>query len=339
MKPLIKLHFLNGLNLATFKAEILDINNLSDLYQFEESPNPDFIIFGPYGNDIPCRGDYVRIGYYCENIQPDMQVCEWAFGVPREDLVNHPRYKRIQWHGLDPQVLVKPAAFNAGDTLKQKKHFCNFLYSHPVPYREEFFRQLSRYKKVDAPGKSMNNMQGIDSLYTGNIWQRKRQFLSSYKFTIAFENYVYPGYQTEKLYDAMQANSLPIYCGDPHIDDIFNTQSFINTPDYIKTNDSKMVNWLQQKSQPNFKDILPSYHKSPQHRIRRKLKTIGRELKMHYQFQKLDFSPLIDRIIELDQDDDKYLEMLNEPWFINNKVPGSTLNKDFWKKIFDSIVQ
>src|SRR6185312_9671314 len=131
--------------------------------------------------------------------------------------------------------LVKPADYDAGQTLKGKKHFCNFLYSHQVPYREEFFRQLSKYKKIDAPGKSMNNMESIDSIYSGDIWERKRQFLSEYKFTIAFENYVYPGYQTEKLYDAMQANSIPIYCGDPNIKEIFNTASFINMHDIAKT--------------------------------------------------------------------------------------------------------
>lgn len=336
MPQIIRIKFQNGIDKQIALRDIL--NELKDDFIFEESDQPDFILFGPYGNDIPKRGNYVRIGYYCENIQPDMQACEWAFGVPCEEIINNARYKRIQWHGLDPQVLVKLPVINADEILKQKKHFCNFLYSHPVPYRQEFFRQLSKYKKIDAPGKSMNNMASIDNLYSGDIWQRKRQFLSNYKFTIAFENYVYPGYQTEKLYDAMQTNSLLIYCGDPNISDIFNTASFINAADYIKTNNSAIVNWLEKKSQPNFKDILPSYYKGPQYRIRRKLKSIGRELKMHYQFQKLDFSPLIDRIIELDRDDDKYLNMLREPWFINNKPPANVSLKTHWVKIFNSSI-
>ncbi|MEB0260640.1 MULTISPECIES: glycosyltransferase family 10 domain-containing protein [unclassified Mucilaginibacter] len=334
MPKTIRIKFQNGVDKQIALHDIL--NELNDDFIFEESETPDFILFGPYGNNIPPVGNYTRIGYYCENIQPDMEACEWAFGVPREEIVNSPRYKRIQWHGLNPQVLVKPANIDVEGILKEKKNFCNFLYSHKVPYREEFFRQLSKYKKVDAPGRSMNNMASIDSLYSGDIWQRKRQFLSSYKFTIAFENYVYPGYQTEKLYDAMQANSLPIYCGDPNIGDIFNTASFINTADFVKTNNSAFVNWLQQKSQPNFKDILPSYHKGPQYRIRRKLKTIGRELKMHYQFQKLDFTPLIDRIIELDNDDDKYICTLQQPWFINNQPPVNASLKNHWIKIFNS---
>lgn len=222
----IKIKFQNGIDKQIACREIL--NELADDYVFEESANPDFILFGPYGNDIPSPGNYTRIGYYCENITPDLSNCEWAFGVPREDEINNLRYKRIQWHGLNPECLIKPAHYNAETLFTQKKKFCNFIYSHKVPYREEFFSQLSKYKKIDAPGLSMNNMESIDSLYSGNIWQRKRQFLSEYKFTVAFENYVYPGYQTEKLYDAMQANSIPVYCGDPNIDEIFNTNGSFN---------------------------------------------------------------------------------------------------------------
>src|SRR6185312_6089937 len=101
---------------------------------------------------------------------------------------------------------------------------------------EAFFKQLSAYKKVDAPGRSMNSMPGID-IGGGNKWTTKRQFLSPYKFTIAFENDIFPGYQTEKLYDAMMADTIPIYCGDPFVGDVFNTKSFLNAADYLPIND------------------------------------------------------------------------------------------------------
>jgi hypothetical protein len=329
----IKIKFENGIGLEAAENEIF--SELKDEFIFEESDQPDFILFGPYGIDIPEPGNYIRIGYFCENIIPDLSICDWAFGVLPEDKVNSPIYKRIQWHGIDPQKLVKPADYNASEILECKKHFCNFLYSHHVPYREEFFRQLSRYKKVDAPGKSMNNMPNIDKNHSGNIWERKRHFVGEYKFTIAFENYVYPGYQTEKLYDAMLANSLPVYCGDPLIGEIFNTASFINAPDYIKTNNSKVVNWLEEYSQADFKDILPTFYKTPAHRIKRKLKSIGRQLKMQYQFKKLDFTPLIDRIIELDNDDAKYIDTLHQPWLNNNTPPAKASLKDHWIKIFN----
>lgn len=333
----IKIKFLNGLNLETFKKEVFDVNGVSENFTFEISEQPDFIVFGPYGNDIPPKGNYTRIGYFCENITPDLSICEWAFGIPNEEEINHKNYKRIQWHGFNPQLLVKNLSDNDIDRIiNQKQNFCNFLYSHTVPYREDFFKQLSKYKKVDAPGKSMNNMASIDLLYKGDVWERKRQFLSRYKFTIAFENYAYPGYQTEKLYDAMRENSLSIYCGDNAIGEIFNTKSFLNTSEFIKINRNGFVGFLEKHSQLNFVDIRPTFFQKPSHRIIRKLKAIGRKLKMKRQFNKLDFSPLIDRIIEIDNNEDLYIKYLKESWFNNNRVPSNTSSKDRWTEIFSS---
>lgn len=328
----ISIKYQNGIDKQIAEKEIL--NELLDDFVFEESNNPDFIIFGPYGADIPQPGPYVRIGYFCENIKPDLAICEWAFGIPTEKKINNPRYKRIQWHNLNPVDLVKRDT-DAEKIYASKNKFCNFFYSNPVTYRENFFKQLSNYKKIDAPGKRMNNMSSIDDLFSGDKWEIKRQFLSPYKFTIAFENYVYPGYQTEKLYDAMRVNSIPIYCGDPDIGKIFNTKAFINVADYIKT-DNATSNWLENTSQSDFIDILPQYYHNPFHRFKRKLKSIGRSMKMKMQFSDLDFKPVIDRIIELDQDKNKYLEMINEPWFIDNKPPGDASSKQRWVEIFNS---
>jgi hypothetical protein len=65
----IKLKFQNGLTFKNFKADVFDIEQLSADFNFEDSDDPDFVIFGPYGNDLPAKGNYVRIGYYCENIR------------------------------------------------------------------------------------------------------------------------------------------------------------------------------------------------------------------------------------------------------------------------------
>ncbi len=333
-KKTIKIKFQNGLTEGIALKEIL--NELTAEFDFIESEKPDFILFGPYGNDIPPKGDYIRIGYFCENIKPDLNICEWAFGVPREQEVNNSHYKRIQWHNFNPENLIKKE-LNVEFILSSKTKFCNFLYSHPVAYREEFFRQLSKYKKVDAPGKSMNNMPSIDHLYKGDKWGIKHQFLSSYKFTIAFENYVYPGYQTEKLYDAMLCQSLPIYCGDPHIGEIFNTKSFLNADDFISTNHSASVQFLEKRSQLNFIDMRPGFYKSPKDRIQRKLKSLGRNLKMKLQFNKLDFSDLIDQIILIDKTPELYLQYLKEPWFKQNRIPENLSSKSRWIEIFNSI--
>jgi len=182
----------------------------------------------------------------------------------------------------------------------------------------------------------MNNMESIDAIYSGDVWERKRQFLSEYKFTIAFENYVYPGYQTEKLYDAMLVNSIPVYCGDPNIGEIFNTASFINVSELVRPHNSATVKWLQRVSQPDFKDMRPSFYHNPAQRLKRKLRLMGRDLKMEWQFQNLDFHAVIERIVELDTDDSKYIETLSRPWFNDNKPPSHVSTKGRWVEIFES---
>ncbi|MDP9077357.1 MAG: glycosyltransferase family 10 [Bacteroidota bacterium] len=331
MKKQVKIKFQNGISFEGGTSQILNV--VEDKFDFIKSDVPDFILFGPYGNDIPQPGLHTRIGYFCENVTPDLDSCEWAFGIPLETEINNPKYKRIQWHNLDPKDLVKKD-WDIEQIFKSKTKFCNFFYSNPVHYREEFFKQLSKYKKVDAPGKRMTNMPSVDSIYKGDKWEVKHQFLSPYKFTIAFESYVYPGYQTEKLYDAMLCKSIPIYCGDPNIGEIFNTKSFLFANDFIKPNNSGLVKFLEHKSQPNFIDIRPSFFKSPKDRIQRKLKSMGKDLKMKLQFNKLDFSDLIDQVILLDKDPEKYMAYMRQPWFNNNTPPANLSLRDRWIEIF-----
>ncbi|MFI5452385.1 glycosyltransferase family 10 domain-containing protein [Pedobacter sp. UC225_61] len=335
-KKSIKIKFQNGLSFNDFVKEVFEVNKITDEFDFEESDQPDFIVFGPYGNNIPPIGNYTRIGYFCENMTPDLTTCKYAFGIPLEKEINNPNYKRIQWHGVNPELFIKNFTDNDIDRIvSEKTSFCNFLYSNKVPYREEFFRQLSKYKKVDAPGKSMNNMGAIDSLYKGNTWERKRQFLSKYKFTIAFENYAYPGYQTEKLYDAMQVNSLPIYSGDINVNEIFNVKSFLNANEYIGIKNNKIIRSLEESSQQNFVDFRPQEFRKPQHHLSRKLKSYGRRLKMYLNYNNLNFEPLIEKIIEIDNNKDLYINYLKEPWLNNNQVPLNSYSKNTWLKIFN----
>jgi hypothetical protein len=330
-KP-IKIKFQNGLTFRYGTKEILSY--VADLYNFIDSEDPDFVIFGPYGTDLPPSSNkYTRIGYFCENLVPDFSLCEWAFGMPREEEVQNPRYKKIQWHNLDPNELIK-GEVPVEDIIATKTKFCNFLYGHRVAYREDFFKALSKYKKVDAPGRSMNNMPSMDSMFTGDIWERKRQFLRPYKFTISFENNSYPGYQTEKLYDAMLEWSIPIYCGDPYIHEIFNTKSFVNAFEFLNPKYGSVVRRVEKATQMDFKDFRPGVYKTVPDHLKRKIKTIGRELKMRIEFDGSDYKKLVDRIVEIDENEELYRKMLLEPWFNNNQVPAHTSAVARWKEIF-----
>ena len=322
----VKLKFSNGLNSAEMLNEALW--HIADTFQFVESASPDFLIFGPYGPPPP-PGNYVRVGYFCENIRPNLQVCDWAFGIPYEEEIGSDRYCRIEWHGIRPQDLVKdiPAILSRPTPPR----FCNFVFSNAVEFRESFFKTLSRYKLVDAPGRSMNNQLSFDLQFPDESrWTRKRKYLSQYKFTIAFENGSKAGYNTEKLTDAMLAGSIPIYFGNPEVDRHFNTRSFINAHDYLPSRRHALTRLLETLSRDKYgkKNRLAM---KLQPRIRKALAIL--KPRLEYGF---DFSRLIERIVELDRDDVKYRAMLAEPWVPGNKPQSVDHIRQQWIRIFSS---
>lgn len=89
--------------------------------------------------------------------------------------------------------------------------------------REKFFRRLSKYKRVDSGGRFLNNI--------GGPVKDKMTFLREYKFNIAFENSVSPGYTTEKIIDVYAAQTLPIYYGNPTVETDFCLDSMVRVKD------------------------------------------------------------------------------------------------------------
>jgi hypothetical protein len=334
-KPKVRINFVNGLSFQDSAPEILG-ELLQEYNLIHDTDNPQVVVYGPYGNNVP-EGDFIRVGYYCENFTPDLEVCDYAFGIPYESEMCHPRYRRIDFHGLDPRVLLKSDDF-AANAISHHTHFCNFLYANPTPYREKFFDELSKYKKPDAPGRSRNNMQPLSTDANLNLFDSKRRFIKKYKFTIAFENYTYPGYHTEKIIDPMIAGSMPVYLGNPDIELFFNSDSFIDGRKFLRNGRDSLTLFLEKQSQPDYKDFRPSLFKSPTNHLKRKLKKIGRQFKLKYEFR-FGFEPLIEEIIRLDRDEDAYYQKLCQPWFINNQLPDRSRFFGQWKQIFEAAQQ
>jgi len=256
MKPILHIDFCDFWG-HFVKEENYFYNLLSQRFDVRISDNPDFLIYSCYGEDHLKYNCY-RIYYNGENLRVNWNACDYAFGF---DYDTNPRYYRLPNWVLydDPERLIS----NKPDPefiLRQKQFFCNMVVSNPhAKKRIAFFEKLSKYKKVDSGGAVLNNI--------GGAVKNKRAFIRNYKFTIAFENSSHEGYTTEKLFEPMLENTLPIYWGDPLVGNDFNTRSFFNYQDY-GTDDS-----------------------------------------------------LIERIIEVDRNDQLYLEMIREPWFKNNRLP------------------
>ncbi|MES2215426.1 MAG: glycosyltransferase family 10 [Pseudomonadota bacterium] len=102
---------------------------------------------------------------------------------------------------------------------QKKKHFACFLASNGgyevyhfngAHLRNRLFHLLSLYKPVMSGGRWLNNTRGPIPRGTELEW------LSQCKFTIAYENDIsYPGYITEKPFQAWFAGTVPLYNSHP----------------------------------------------------------------------------------------------------------------------------
>ena len=80
------------------------------------------------------------------------------------------------------------------------KRICAVI-SNPEPFRMNFVEKLSKYVAVDVFGK------------TGLPLHNKYETLQQYQFNICFENDLYPGYVTEKPFEAYISGCIPIWRG------------------------------------------------------------------------------------------------------------------------------
>jgi hypothetical protein len=253
---------------------------LSERFDVEICDQPDFLIYCCYGHEHLLQSG-VRIFFSGESDMPDFTECDYSLASVKVDDPRHLQFPLYTIWG-DPQEIVKKND-NLDKIMAAKQKFCSFLISGYNPRKNHnrvaFFEKLSRYKRVDSGGRKFNNIGGpVPGGARGKI-----EFLRQYKFNIAFENRSLPGYTTEKIFEPMVARCMPIYWGNPGINEEFNPKSFLNYFDF-----------------PNEE-------------------------------------ALIERIIELDKDDAKYLESLRQPYFYDDK-PNIYFNRerilDFFEKIF-----
>jgi hypothetical protein len=255
---------------------------LSERFELELCDQPDFLIHSCYGHEHRLHSG-VRIFFSGESDIPNFRECDYSIASVKLDSPQHLQLPNYVTYGEADKIIKRRDNFE--QILAGKTKFCSFVVSSHNPRKNrnrlEFFRQLSKYKRVDSGGRFMNNIGGpIPGGSRGKI-----DFLRAYKFNIAFENLSRRGYTTEKIFEPMAARCLPIYWGNPLIAEEFNQRSFLNYADF------------------------PSEE------------------------------TLIEKIIELDNDDAKYLEYLRQPYFYGDE-PNIYFSRerllDFFEQIFSN---
>jgi hypothetical protein len=228
MKPLIRLFFTDFWS-GFDPYNNFFVNLLKLKYNLEITPNnPDFVIFSCYGTDYQKFNKSVLIFYTAENLRPSFWECNYSvsfdYNTYNDRNLRLPLYVL---YGFD-STLLNPK--NPNEILANKTKFCNFIVSNAMcKTRNEFFKILNSKKQVDSGGRYLNNI--------GREIPNKLEFIKDYRFTIAFENTSSPGYTTEKIFEPMKVNSIPIYWGNKLINREFNTKSFINVHDFGTLNE------------------------------------------------------------------------------------------------------
>lgn len=211
----IKIHFCDFWKEHTFENDFF-VNILKNKYEIvEDSKDPDFVLCSCFGREYE-KYSCPRIFYSGENLTADFNVYDYAIGFDYLDFGK--RYLRVPVYYFLSKLRNRAQMPNN----PQNREFCSFLYSNGAycdEIRIDFFKKLSKYKKINSSGALLNN--------TGKRVRDKISYLNNFKFTIAFENSCAPGYITEKICDAFIAATVPIYWGDPLAKEEFNPEAFI----------------------------------------------------------------------------------------------------------------
>lgn len=226
MKKKIKIDFC-GFWSSFKKDDNLFVRLLFKYFDFEISEKPDFVICSNRGKPFEyMKYDCPRIMFMGENLSPDFTVFDYVIGFDYLDFGD--RYFRLPFSfyndDAEPWMPEKITREKGRDILNSKTIFCNFVYGHQSSngMRERLFKDLSEYKPVVSPGSYLNNQHT-----NGCTWLEKREFLNLSKFTIAGDSIDYPGFFTEKIIQPFEHHSIPIYFGNPRINEDMNEKAFI----------------------------------------------------------------------------------------------------------------
>lgn len=215
-----------------------------------------------------------RIWYCGENIRVPMGY-DLTLSCDIDDYAGSNVYAPFWLSRVDSGLTNRCAAPRAqliGDDLvrcrrvdQERPHFCAVVISNPHPLRIRAISALSVLGKVDVFGRAM-----------GRPIADKQELLSNYRFSLVFENDLYPGYVTEKPFDAWAAGTVPLWWGD-------DAAGYLN-PDAL-------VNLATLSSLAEFVELVADLERDVHARTR-----ITQEPLL---LRNYDHDPLIDRIRQL----------------------------------------
>jgi hypothetical protein len=212
---------------------------------------PDLLIYSFNGCEF-LKYNGLKVYFTGENDVPDFNFCD--YGISFHPIQFNDRHLRLPLYVKYPafeMLRSNRRVINKGYT---EREFCSMVVSNVCncdPTRLKFFDILSQYKPVASGGRFANNV--------GGPVNDKLEFISKYKFNIAFENSAAVGYTTEKLIEALCAATVPIYWGDPVVGQDVNKRSFIDVRDFSSF--EKAIEYIKKVDLDD--DLYMEYINSP----------------------------------------------------------------------------
>lgn len=194
-----------------------------------DDKDPDFLICSPLCDPFEfMRYDCPRIFFTGEPMSADFTVIDYFIGF--DDISFGDRVLRFPlhlcWTGRENQYCRGLTEDEAVKILRSKEYFCNYIYGHDTELgiREQILEQLSGYKRVECAGRHRNNMPGGKTYNMHNKWE----IMEKCKFSISAESVPYRGFTSEKIINAFECHTIPIYYGNRDIGKDFNEEAFVN---------------------------------------------------------------------------------------------------------------
>ena len=151
------------------------INFLKKHYNVKvDQVSPDFLFYSVFGYSHIRYKNCIKIFYTGEAVEPNFNECDYAIGFSPMNFGKRYFQKKPYVNFLKEEV---------NDGLLKRK-FCNFIYSHDsmgegALLRRQFCQVLMKNKRVDAPGKILNNMKDAITPRHGDWVRGKLDFIKN----------------------------------------------------------------------------------------------------------------------------------------------------------------
>jgi hypothetical protein len=223
---------------------------------FVESSTPDIVVCAE--DFVSIRkvlelypADTVRILFNCELGSVDFNLFDYVIGWDHAS-------PNLRYARMHPALRLEGSAFRSSNPESfairpmSSRGFCSFVASNGLahPMRDAFVTRLNEAKRVDSWGQHMNNSGRISNSLSGLGYElEKIELESGYKFSLAIENGLYPGYITEKVFSGAMAGAVPIYWGNPLVGEDLNLERIFSLHEY-ESIDAAILAILELEREP-----------------------------------------------------------------------------------------